>query len=59
MSNRCLNCKERTVNCHSTCKDYKIFCAERERVKKRKRLQNANNDVDIQRAIRRQKALEK
>lgn len=37
-TNKCKDCTERHVGCHSTCESYKEFVAENERLKQLKRV---------------------
>ena len=52
MKNHCINCKNRTAECHASCEDYKAFRKHRDGILE-KRIQENDKHMDVPNKIKR------
>lgn len=52
MKNHCINCQNRTAECHASCEDYKAFRKHRDGILE-KRIQENDKHMDVPNKIKR------
>ena len=52
MTAPCKGCEYRSIHCHATCKKYKSFVEERQRIRQKRKEEAISRDSVIERAIK-------